>query len=204
MQPNLGTVDDNGFVWTVPRTTFVRLYVATGDARTSARDAKLPKDDDPEELLAHESVRAAVQSLHEQVLRRIHETEDTVLSRYSNWAEGNLVDYIDFGDLGPGGRVLMHNVKPRDFRNMPRHMQQRVKKFKITHTAQDNTNFEIELHDPIKANDMLARILGLDKEASAQDPKEVADAIASFLAEIEGIDEHYVDPDSVDNPDGVG
>jgi len=193
-QPLLGTVDDNGFVWTVPRQNFVKLYVATGDAKSAARDAKLPDDDKTSELLEHVSVKAAIAELHEQVLRRIHESEDTVLSRYSNIAEGNLLDYIDFGDLDHRGRVVMGNIKPKDIRMMPRHMQQRVKKFKISHTN-DNTNFEIELHDPMRANEQLAKLLGLDgtEQGSSAD---FAEQVFSFLQELDGLDENYEEPAS--------
>lgn len=196
-QPLLGTVDGNGFVWTVPRQNFVKLYVATGDAKAAARDAKLPEEDDPKTLLKDPSIVAAIDELHAQVLRRIHESQDTVLSRYSNLAEANIFDYVEAGDLDHDGYVRLGNVKLRDWRKMPRHMQQRVKKFKVHTTgnaAGNTTNFEIELHDPMKANDMLAKILGLGggEDGTASD---FAEAIHAFLKEANELDEHYEEPD---------
>ena len=195
-QPLLGSVDADGFVWTVPRQMFVRLYVATGDAKTAARDAHLPDDDPPADLLAHDSMKAKIAELHEAVLRRFHETTDTVMSRYSNIAEGNLLDYLALGDKHPvHGRVVPGNVSLKDMETMPRHMQQRLKKFKITTTAQGDTNFEIELHDPMKANDMLTRILGLDGERDPEDAKQTATAIYEFVNELDQLDDNYDNPD---------
>ena len=194
MSAQLGTVDDNGFVWTQQRQNFVKLYVATGDAKAAARDAKLPKKDDPEELLKHESVIAKIDELHAQVLRRIHETADTVIARYSNWAESNILDYIDLGRPGPDGNVVLGNVMPKDWRTFPRHMQQRIKKFKITRQG-DNTNFEVEMHDAVRANDRLAAILKLEGDDATDNPRDFAEAMYEFVKEVATLDEHYDDPD---------
>ena len=193
-QPLLGTVDDNGFIWTVPRQMFVRLYVATGDAVAAARDAKLPDDENTEELLQHKSVQEAIGHLHEQVLRRIHETEDTIVSRLSNWAESNPADYLDFALL-PDGTINLGQTKLKDLRKMPRHMQQRLKKFKVTRTAQGDTNFEFEMHDAMKANLELARILGVGQEES-EDAKTLAEQLFAWKQEMEQLDDHYDDPDA--------
>jgi hypothetical protein len=198
----LGTVDENGFIWTVPRQIFVKLYVATGDVLAAARDAKLPKAEDPEELLRHKSVAAAVNALHEQVLRRVHETADTVISRYSNVAEADITDYIRIGTLNADDTVDPGNLTLRDWRTMPRHMRQRIKKIKTSTKQAPNdrmhTDFEIELHDPMKANDMLMRILRLDgNDAAGNDPKATAEAIHEFFKELDELDSHYVDPDDV-------
>lgn len=198
MQPLLGTVDERGFVWTVPRQQFVKLYVATGDAKASARDAKLPDDDDPEALLEEESMKEAIADLHALVLKRIHESSDTITARYSNVAEGDITDYLYVREAD-NGRIRAGDIQLRDWRLMPKHMRQRIKKLKVTATAGDHpqTNFEIELHDPMKANDMLVRLLGLDKQdGDAMGAKETADAIAAFLAETDQMDAHYIDPDS--------
>jgi hypothetical protein len=193
--PLLGTKDADGFVWTVPRQIFVRLYVATGDAKASARDAKLPKEDDPEALLQQDSVKEAVAALHEQVLRRVYETSDTVISRYSNIADSDITDFLAQTNTDPNGNVMPGSVKLKDWRVMPRHMRQRIKKLKFTTNAQGDTNFEIETHDPMKANDMLMRILRLDGDESGDSAKDFAEAIHAFMEEIDTLDEHYDDPD---------
>jgi len=200
-EPLLGTVDENGFVWTVPRQIFVKLFVATGDPRSAARDSKLPADDDPEALLEETSVQEAIRTLHAEVLRRVHETEDTIIARYSNIAESSVFDYIDAGSTDANNNIVLANVRPKDWRRMPRHMQQRVKKFKISEN-QHAINFEIECHDPMKANDALARILGLGGDDGGNNPKDVADAIAAFLSEASQLDDHYIDPDTV-APEGT-
>lgn len=196
-RPELGTVDESGFIWTVPRQTFVKLYVATGDARAAARDSKLPAAEDPEALLENPSVAKAVSDMHEQVLRRVYETEDTVLSRYSNWAEANVVDYLDYGKPDSQGRVMLGSIKPKDFRTLPRHMQQRIKKFEISFNAAGEASFKMELNDPMKANDSLARILGLGDQATG-DSKDFAESVSAWLKEIDTLDSHYVEPDDAD------
>ena len=193
--PLLGTVDANGFIWTVPRQVFVRLYVATGDVGIAARDSKLPEGDDPEALLEDESIKDAIAQLHGDVLRRIWETTDTVTARYSNIAEGNVMDYMTLGDKDQAGHVRAGNIKLKDMERMPRHMQQRIKKLKVSAVG-DNTNFEIELHDPMKANDMLAKLLGLDGDKDPEDAKLTAQQIHDFVNELDRLDDHYDDPDA--------
>ena len=195
-KPLLGTVDEAGFIWTVPRQIFVKLYVATGDAKAAARDSKLPEDDDPAALLEIESVQDAITDLHEQVLRRVYETADTVIARYSNVAESNIFDFIETGDPGVNGNIVPGNVKIKDWRKMPRHMQQRVKKFKVTTPAGDgaSTNFEIELHDSMKANDSLVRILKLDGDDAGDNAKSFAEQIHAFMQEVEQLDDNYDGP----------
>lgn len=192
-QPLLGTVDDNGFVWTVPRQLFVKLYVASGDADAAARDSKLPQDDSAEDLLQEESVQQAIAILHEQVLARVHESADTVTARYSNIAEGNIFDYLDTGNLhaADNANIQPGNVKLKDWRKMDRHMQQRVKKVKFTTNAQGDTNFELELHDPMRANEMLVKLLGLDGDDGDDDAKSFAEQIRAFMTEVEQLDDHY-------------
>lgn len=198
MAAQLGTVDENGFIWTVARTNFVRLYVATGDAAVAARDSKLPKDDDPLALLDHESVKNAVASLHDQVLRRIHETADTVIARYSNVAEGNIVDYLHItGQPMHNGAIHPGDIELKDWRTMPRHMQQRIKKLKVTSKGtQDGVqhDFEIELHDSMRANDALVRVLKLDQFDDSLTPDAFVDALKDFAKEMGQLDEHYIEP----------
>lgn len=200
MQPLLGTVDERGFVWTVPRQQFVKFYVATGDAKASGRDAKLPSEDTPEELLQDASIKDAIAELHELVLKRVYESADTITARYSNIAEGDITDYFYVREAFYGSSVRAGDVQLRDWRDMPKHMRQRIKKLKVTGTNDPGqTNFEIELHDPMKANDMLVKLLGLDKtDGSGMDAKSTADAIHAFFTELDQIDDHYIDPDSVD------
>ena len=190
----LGTVDENGFIWTVPRQIFVRLYVATGDPVAAARDSKLPDGDTAEALLQEQSVKEAIEALHAKVLSRVYESDDTVISRLSNWAEVNVDDYLTYGLL-PDGTINMASLKLKNLKAMPRHMQQRLKKIKVTRTAQGDTNFEFEVHDAMKANLELARILGVGSEGE-EDAKSMAEQMWAWRQEMESLDDHYDDPDA--------
>lgn len=175
----LGVVDENGFVWTRPRQIFVQLYVATdGDTKAAARDARL--EEDPEELLQIESVRTAIEELQQRVFARAFETRDSVISRLANVAEGNIVDYWDV-ECHPTRPGAIMSIKPKDIRQMPLHMQKRIKKMSLKYTANGDANWEIEMHDPMMATRELARILGLYHEEGDETPSDFADAIHNLL-----------------------
>jgi len=176
----LGVVDEEGFVWTRPRQIFVQLYVATdGDAKAAARDARL--EEDPQELLDVPSVQAAIESLYEKVFARHFETRDSVISRLANVAEGNAVDYFDI-TAHPTRPGAIQDMRPKDLRKLPIHMQKRVKKISLKYTAQGDQNWELELHDPMTATRELARILGLYNEENTDlDASDFAEAIHELL-----------------------
>jgi len=183
--PQLGAVDENGFVWTRPRQIFVSLYVATnGDAKTAARDAKL--EEDPEELLACESVITAIEQMQEQIMMRAFENRDSILARLANWAEANVMDFIDMETVTTSDGPRIVGIKPKDLRALPRHMQQRVKSLKVTYNARGDAQWALEVHDAPKANAELAKLLGIDKaDDGDMTAADLAEAIHAMLKETE-------------------
>lgn len=179
--PQLGAVDENGFVWTRPRQIFVSLYVATnGDAKTAARDAKLTED--PDDLLACESVINAIEQMQEQIMMRAFENRDSVLARLANWAESNVMDFLDIETVPTSDGPKVIGIKPKDLRVMPRHMQQRVKSLKVTYNARGDAQWALEVHDAPKANAELARLLGIDKaDDGDMTAADLAEAIHAML-----------------------
>lgn len=186
--PIMGQVDEHGLVWTRERLTFARLYVAGVDPSSAARDAKLPESEDVDELIKHPGFVVVCQRIHEYVLQKAAESEDSVIARLANWAQADVYDFFTWREgIEPG---TMAELRLKDVSNMPKFMRQRVKsiesKTTVNAAGERTTNYKLEVHDAMRANIELAKLLGIGGVAT-EDAEDVANAIYEFLQEVEGI-----------------
>lgn len=139
--------------------------------------------------LKRKEVSGLIDQLRDAVAIRHLESDATVIARLANWAEGNIVDYLDFAEGVRPGTVMLDRVKPKKLDELPVAMQKRIKKFKTTTSMNKEgmvVNFELELYDAMKATDALARIIMGDSSGNLSE-EEMAARIVEFVREANNI-----------------
>lgn len=169
---------------------FLSAYVQHGEIERAAAEAEISVDT-ARGYLRRKAVRDHLERMTSEEERRAFCTETSVIARLANWADGNLMDYLILKEnpTTPDA-VALASVKVRDMSKMPRHLQQRVKKFTVkeTNNAQGLTvNFDLELHDAAKANEALAKILGIDGSDAPEDAAAFARTLHAFLREADDL-----------------
>lgn len=163
------------FYWTSKRRRFVNAFVThEGDLEAAAREAGFRVGADGtsehvESLLTLPPIIRAIQAAARMHLQVSGETEFTILQRLVNIAQGNIYDYFDpHFQLKP----------PEELSDL---QKLRVKRLSIKQTRYGQEEL-IELHDPLTANDRLAKYLGLDLDKEALTPEEFASRVLAAQA----------------------
>lgn len=172
----LETVDDPGFRWTAKSRRFVRLLARLGNAGEAAIRAGYSKNFKPSVLTNRPTVRAALAYEIRQLADAELESAESIITRASRWANINPGDYfVDDWQLKAPEELSEDQAKC-------------IKKVKRT-VNQHGVNIEVEFHDAMRANEQLARILGLlGPETDSQAPDETARAIKRYLSLIDEAD----------------
>lgn len=170
------TADDPGFRWTAKSRRFVRLLARLGNAGEAAQRAGYSKNFKPSVLTNRPTVRAALAYEIRQLADAELESAESIITRASRWANVDPREF--FGE----------DWVPKDPTELTAEQAKCIKKVKRT-VNQHGTNYEIEFHDAMRANEQLARILGLlGPEGDSQAPDETARAIKRYLAMIDEAD----------------
>lgn len=160
------------FRWTIKRQEFVYHMARHGIARQAARESGLTEKTS-EVLMKHQAIRDAIQVEVARGLAVVSESENSVIARWAEWANGNIADFLN-NDW---------TVRPLD--EIPAEKRRCIRKVKITRNAH-GVSTEIELHDQAKANTDLANMMGLlhKGETDTLPPEETAKQLQETLQEI--------------------
>jgi hypothetical protein len=164
------------FRWTTGRREFCYHMARLGDAKKAAEAAGMSPTSGPY-LFQLEAVRAVVEKELTRLLRVSGENEESVIARWSMWADSDVGDYF-IGD---------YQLRPLD--ELTKEQRQCIKKIKISHNARGDRNVDIELHDQHKANNDLAVMMGLlgKGDNDTTPPEETANAIQRALQEMNDV-----------------
>jgi hypothetical protein len=168
---------------------FLKDYMTHGEIERAADTANISVSQ-AKGFLRRKAVKERLAAMQSDAERRAFVTEAEIVARWANVADGNVFDYLDLPESSRPGRVDVGNIRLRDVGKMPRHMQQRVKSFKVRRTENAHgitVNFEIDIHDPMTANQKLAEYLGIGSTPS-EDPKTFARSLTDFISEMQEIE----------------
>lgn len=186
-------VKDDSFYWTAKRKRLVLAFVANeGDTAKAAKEAGYVDEKHVETLLQHPAMVEAIREEAGVYLDVAGENEFTILQRLVNIARGNIYDYFD--PNSPGTPSL------RPFDELTPAQKLRVKRLQIKPTK-FGTEEVIELHDPVAANDKLAKYLGLDKDGDQLAPEEFAARVMAAMEAMKQAD--ALDRPAVDDAPGT-
>jgi phage terminase small subunit len=194
---NLTTSLDDDYRWNIKKRRFC-YYAPRCEslAEAAERAGYVEVHKAVQRLMKDAPIRAAIEYELRACLRAETVNEETVIARWANWAEGNVLDYFEFIDIpmGEGDRVL-RQIQVRDISTLPGSVQRRVKKLTVTNTQHGQT-INLELEDRAKANDRLAQVVGLLQERSDdRTPKDSAESIRNAVAAMDAADSGQ-DPDA--------
>lgn len=160
------------FRWTIKRRDFVYHMARHGIARQAAREAGLAEKSS-EPLMKHQAIRDAIQMECARGLAVVSESENSVIARWAEWANGNIADF------------LQDDWTVRPLNEIPDEKRRCIRKVKVTRNAH-GVSTEIELHDQAKANSDLANMMGLlhKGESDTLPPEETAKQLQETLQEI--------------------
>ena len=164
------------FNWTTGRREFCYHMARLGDAKKAAEAAGMSPTSGPY-LFQLEAVRRVVEVELRRLLRVSGENEESVIARWSLWADSDVGDYF-IGD---------YQLVPLD--QLTKEQRQCIKKIKITHNARGERNVDLELHDQHKANNDLAVMMGIlgKGDNDTTPPEETAASIQRVLQEMNSV-----------------
>lgn len=163
--------DEKNFRWSVKRVKFCYWMARLGVATEAAAKAGI-HESTATELMQREQIQAKIADELRNLLRAQCENEDTVLARWSLWAN------VDPGLFFDKGWEL------KDISELSEDARKCIKKVKLTEN-QFGRNVDLEFHDAHRANNDLANVLGmLHREGESEDPEDTARNIADMLKEM--------------------
>lgn len=167
---------DKDFRWTTGRREFCYHMARIGDTKKAAEAAGMSPTSGPY-LFQLEPVRRVVEKELHRLLRVSAENEESVIARWSLWADADIGDYF----------VNDYQLRPLD--ELTTDQRKCIKKVKVSHNARGDRNIEIELHDQHKANNDLAVMMGLlgKGDSDTTPPEETASAIQRALQEMSAV-----------------
>lgn len=172
---------------TPQKQAFAYHLARTGRVGESAKLAGYSHENTGSRLLAQDVVQELVAQELRKVISSEGESEESVIARAANWANGDIGDYFE---PNTGWTQI------KDLTDLSAEQRRRIKKVKITPGEFGNT-IDLELHDPMKANAELAKYLGmLDKQSDDDLPtlEKMADDLRATLNEmdeVEGATQNY-------------
>lgn len=161
------------FRWTTGRREFCYHMARLGDSKKAAEAAGMSPTSGPY-LFQLEPVRAVIEKELHRLLRVSAENEESVIARWSLWADADIGDYFHGN----------YELRPLD--ELTADQRRCIKKVKVSHNARGDRNIELELHDQHKANNDLAVMMGLlgKGDNDTTPPEETASAIQRALQEM--------------------
>lgn len=167
---------DANFRWTVKKYRFVYHMARLGNATEAAKRSGYATADYGAVLMAQLPVRMAVQYEVRTILNAEHENEETVISRWHQWANVNIKEFFDEG------------WELKDITSLPDELTRCIKKVTVRQTQHGrDVNFEIQ--DAARANTDLANFMGmLSKDGETAPPEETAKSIKQMLDEMKEVD----------------
>lgn len=173
--------DTPSFQWTLKRERFCYFFARTGKITKAAELAGFSAESDwAGKLLDLEPIRARVRQEVRNLLTANSENEETVIARWSNWANADIGDYFEA------------DWQLKDITQLSEEQRRRIKKVKITHN-QYGRNIDFELHDAAKANNDLANMFGLlrneDEDAPAEETAKSIRELLRMMEEADGLTE---------------
>ena len=180
----LGVPDRNdaSFRWTQKRIRFVHHYVRNGGNGTDAAEKAgySAAQQEASRLLSRHVIQAAIQIELRQLLAKEGVTDEYIISKWKNWAEGRATDYFT---TDQGGELAV-----KDLKDLTEEQKSRVKKISVSNN-QHGQNVTVELIDPQKALDRLAEVQGLlSKDTNQTPPDEAARYVRDLLAKMDEAD----------------
>lgn len=167
---------DKKFRWTTGRREFCYHMARLGDTKKAAEAAGMSPTSGPY-LFQLQPVRDVIETELRRMIRATGENEESVVARWSMWADSDVGDYF-IGD---------YQLRPLD--DLSKEQRQCIKKIKISHNARGDRNVDLELHDQHKANNDLAVMMGLlgKGDNDTTPPEETAHAIQRALQEMKSV-----------------
>jgi len=162
--------------WTTKKRRFCYWMARLGSITESLKRSELSDGYGPH-LLAQRIVRDEIQKQVRQVLDSESENEESVIARWSRWAN------VDPGDFFDPGWILKDNSE------LTEEERKCIKRVKITNN-QYGRNVDLELHDSHRANNDLGVMLGLlgRNDGPTAPPEETAKTIKQLLTEMQEAD----------------
>lgn len=144
---------------------FVRLYIATHNARGAAREAGYKGAGAGGGLLKQERVAYWVKKLKGEIAQKLEINAEKVIYELGRVAFANLTDVVEFGRNG---------ITIKDSKTLPDDIKAAIQEVSETITGKSST-LKIKMHDKLGALDKLGRHFGIyekDKKDNDGDPLE--------------------------------
>jgi hypothetical protein len=157
---------------------FAYQVVTTGDLKKAAEFVGID-DETAAAWFADPEINEILVADRAAGLTTAMETRERVIARYAEVAAGDITDYFhDGGAEGEGGWFRLKDIK-----DLTPAQRRRIKKIKPTQHG-----IELELHDPMRANDKLAEIMKLfEANTDSESAEDKAKLLRQLADEMEGV-----------------
>lgn len=181
------TSNGKTFRWTIRRRRFCHALVRNGgNLAKASEEAGYASENEGSRLLRFAQVRKYIEIDMRNHLASESVTEESVIARWANWASLDIAEYFE-KDTRKGRR---YQVRVKEPWKISERARQRIKKFTVKE-LEGGQELTFEFHDPMKANEKLAILLGLmqpDRDQQGIDADATARDIYETLRAMEELD----------------